>query len=202
MRRMAYFAAKSRECAGHAATRRLSRHLRSSASCSFRFGSAEKGHVRTAAPRYGRRQQAAASMTGVRLQETPTELSVVFGTPDTLQETPGSSDAFYRHGRVVAYLARHAPAQALYIFKTTEQPRASNRLRHVSRPVKLLYVASARRTATKAITAINVLRKRLGDAGIDALPDVFWLRLADFVERRGKRIAGDVTTLLERLLLS
>ncbi len=141
-------------------------------------------------------------MTRVRLEATPTQLSVVFGTPDALHEVQGSTQGFYRHGRVVAYVARHSPALALYLFKTAEPPRVSNRLRHVSHPVNLLYVANTRRTVTKAITAINVLRKRLGDGGVDALPDVFWLRLADCVERRGKRIAGHVMALLDRLPLS
>ncbi|HVV53332.1 MAG TPA: hypothetical protein VHO06_26990 [Polyangia bacterium] len=126
----------------------------------------------------------------------------MFGAPDAVQEARGRAHAFYRGGRVVAYMARHAPSEALYLFKTTDPPHGSNRLRHVSHPVKLLYVATTRRTTTKAITALNVLRRRLGDAGVDALPDVFWLRLVDFIERRGKRIAGHVTALLDRLLLS
>jgi hypothetical protein len=141
-------------------------------------------------------------MTDVLLQTAPTELSVAFGTPDAVREGQGHSHAVYRQGRVVAYMARHAPAQALYLFKTASPSRASTRLRHVSHPVKLLYVANTRRTATKALTALNVLRKRLGDAGVDALPDVFWLRLTDFIERRGKRIAGHAMALLDRLLLS
>jgi len=141
-------------------------------------------------------------MTSLLLQMAPTQLTVAFGTPDALREAQGCTHAFYRHGRVVAYLARHAPAQALYLFRTAEPSRASNHLRHVSHPVKLLYVANTRRTATKATTALNVLRKRLGDSGVDALPDIFWLRLADFIERRGKSIAGQVTALLDRQSLS
>ena len=139
-------------------------------------------------------------MTSVLLQTAPTLLAA-FGTPDALREAEGRTHALYSHGRVVAYLARQERAQALYVFKTAIQPRASDRLRHVSQPVRLLYVANTRRTTSKTTVALNVLKKRLGDAGVDALPDIFWLRLADFIERRGKRIAGYVTALLDRQTL-
>jgi hypothetical protein len=137
-------------------------------------------------------------MTGVLLQTTPTELSVAYGTPDDERDAQGRRQALYRPGRLVAYLARNPPTQALYLFKTAGDPGGTDRLRHVSHPVRLLYVANTSRTAGKAATALRVLRKRIGDAGIDALPDIFWLRLADFIERRGKKIAGYVTALLDR----
>jgi hypothetical protein len=137
-------------------------------------------------------------MTGVLLRAGPTELIVTFGEPDAIQHAQGRSLALYRPGRLVAYLARHAPSQALYIFRTDASRRAPNRLRHVSQPVRLLYVANTRRTASKATTALNLLQKRLGAAGVDTLPDLFWFQLGDFIERRGKRIAGCVTSLLDR----
>ena len=57
---------------------------------------------------------------------------------------------------------------------------------------------ATRRTASKATIALNLLKKRLGNAGVDTLPDLFWFQLGDFIERRGKRIAGYVTSLLDR----
>src|SRR4051812_40199384 len=77
------------------------------------------------------------SVTRVFLQTAPTELSIAFGAPDALEEADGQTMALFRPGRLVAYLARHEPTQALYIFKTTSKARGSNRLRHVSQPVKL-----------------------------------------------------------------
>jgi hypothetical protein len=38
----------------------------------------------------------------------------------------------------------------------------------------------------------------MGFDGIDALPDLFWYQLADFIERRGQQIVLHVTRLLER----
>jgi hypothetical protein len=129
-------------------------------------------------------------------------LIVTFGEPDAIQHAKGRSLALYRPRRLVAYLARHAPSQALYLFKTDASRRAPNRLRTVSQPVRLLYVANTRRTASKATTALNLLKKRLGNAAVDALPDLFWCQLGDFIDRRGKRIAGYVTSLIDRQQLA
>lgn len=137
-------------------------------------------------------------MTSVLLQAAPTELTVAYGKPDAIEDTRGRSLAFYRPGRLVAYLARHPPSQALYLFRTAASRRGCNPLRHVSEPVRLLYVARTRRTAKKTTAALNILKRRLGDAGVDALPELFWLQLGDFVERRGLRIAGYVASLLDR----
>ena len=103
--------------------------------------------------------------------------------------------------KVVAYLAHHPPARALYVFKTSPTPATAVRLRYVSEPVDLLYVASTRRAADKATVALHVIERRIGSDGMSALPNLFWYRLADVVERRGRRVMYFVTRLLERELL-
>jgi hypothetical protein len=135
-------------------------------------------------------------MTAVRLQAGPTLLSVAFGAPAELQNIPKAKLALFGPRRIVAYLARNRPAQALYLFRTTPANDFGVRLRHVSHPVDLFYVARTHRTIDKTTIALQAIAARRGDAGVDELPDIFWLRLADFIERRGWRIVYYVTRLL------
>jgi hypothetical protein len=135
-------------------------------------------------------------MTAVRLQAGPTLLSVAFGAPAELQDIPKAKLALFGPRQVVAYLARNRPAQALYLFRTAPANDVGIRLRHVSRPVDLFYVAHTHRTIEKATIALQAIVARRGAAGVDELPDIFWLRLADFIERRGWRIVYYVTRML------
>ena len=135
-------------------------------------------------------------LTAVRLQAGPTVLRVAFGDPAEMQDTPEAKLALFGPRKVVAYVARHRPAQALYLFRTAPANDVGVQLRHVSRPVDLFYVAHTHRTIEKATTALRAIARRRGADGVDKLPDVFWLRLADFIERRGWRIVYYVTRLL------
>lgn len=137
-------------------------------------------------------------MTAVRLQTSPVRLSVTFGAPAELRAGRGCKLALFGPNKVVAYLARHPPSRALYLFRTSPQPGVASQLRHVSKPVTLLYIAHTRRAVDKTTVALNVLKQRIGFDGIDALPDLFWYQLADFIERRGQQIVLHVTRLLER----
>jgi hypothetical protein len=137
-------------------------------------------------------------MTAVRLQIAPTRLSVAFGAPAELRSGRSFNLALFGPNKVVAYLARHPPARALYLFRTSPHPGTASHLRNVSKPVTLLYVAHTRRAGDKTAVALNVLRRSIGFDGIDALPDLFWYQLADFIERRGQQIVTHVTRLLER----
>jgi hypothetical protein len=137
-------------------------------------------------------------MTAVRLQTSPLALTVAFGSPAALLEDQRGKLALFGPHHVVAYLARHPPHRALYLFRTGPANDVATPLRHVSEPVNLLYVARTRRTVDKATTALNTLQRRLGVAGVDALPDLFWHQLADFIERRGGKIVYFVTGLLAR----
>ena len=136
-------------------------------------------------------------MTAVRLQAGPTILSVAFGAPVELRDTRRAKLAVFGPRKVVAYLARRPPAQALYLFRTAPANDAGVRLRHVSRTVDLFYVANTRRTIRKATIALKAIASRRGAAGVDELPDVFWLRLADFLNRREWRIVYYVTRMLD-----
>jgi hypothetical protein len=40
------------------------------------------------------------------------------------------------------------------------------------------------------------LRAQIGESGIDALPDIYWLSLVDHIERRGRQIFSHATQLL------
>ncbi|SRR5579871_608353 len=135
-------------------------------------------------------------MTAVSLQTGPTILSVAFGAPSELRDTCHTRLAIFGPRKVVAYLARRPPAQALYIFRTAPANDVGVRLRHVSQPVDLFYVARTRRTIRKSTIALKAVAARMGAAGVDGLPDVFWLRLADFLNRREWRIVYYVTRLL------
>ncbi|HZL18813.1 MAG TPA: hypothetical protein VFG23_13810 [Polyangia bacterium] len=88
------------------------------------------------------------------------------------------------------------PWQALYLFRTTATEDSATYLKGVSAPVNLLYVANTRRTADKTLTALRGLRAQIGESGIDALPDIYWLRLVDHIERRGRQILSHATQLL------
>ena len=135
-------------------------------------------------------------MTAVRLQAGPTLLSVAFGAPTELRTSRHGKVALFGPKKIVAYVARHPPVQALYLFRTTPANDAGVRLRNVSHPVDLLYVASTYRTVRKATLALAAISDRIGPAGVDALPDLFWLRLADVIERRGRHVVYYVTNML------
>jgi hypothetical protein len=137
-------------------------------------------------------------MTAVRLQTAPVVLTVTFGSPAALHDDQLGQVAVFAPNKVVAYLARHPPYRALYLFRTAPDNDAATELRYVSEPVNLLYVATTRRTVDKATVALNALQRRLGVDGVDALPDLFWHQLADFIERRGSKIVYFVSHLLER----
>ena len=142
--------------------------------------------------------QISAAMTAVRLQTAPVALTVAFGSPTALHDDQLGKTAVFGPNKVVAYLARHPPYRALYLFRTAPPTDAATQLRYVSEPVNLLYVATTRRTVDKATVALNALQRRLGGAAVDALPDLFWHQLADFIERRGSKIVYFVSRLLER----
>lgn len=137
-------------------------------------------------------------MTTLRLQTAPTRLNVTFGVPAELRVERGCKLALFGPNKVVAYLARHPPARALYLFRTSPRPGTATHLRNVSKPVTLFYIAHTSRTFHKTTAALNVLQQRIGFAAIDALPDLFWYQLADLIERRGLQIVDHVTRLLER----
>jgi hypothetical protein len=137
-------------------------------------------------------------MTAVRLQAAPTRLSVAFGAPSEVRSGKRGTLALFPPNRVVGYFVRHPPSQALYLFRTSPAPAAATRLRGVSKPINLLYIAQTRRTVDKTTVALNLLKQHIGLHGVDALPDLFWFQLADFIERRGQRIVYYVTRLLER----
>ena len=137
-------------------------------------------------------------MTAVRLQTAPIRLSVAFGAPSELRPARRGALALFPPHRVVGYFVRCPPWRALYLFRTSPAPDVATRLRGVSQPVNLLYIAQTRRTIDKTMAALNVLKQRIGLPGVDALPDLFWLQLADFIERQGQRIVYYVTRLLER----
>jgi hypothetical protein len=136
-------------------------------------------------------------VTAVRIQTTPARCSVVFGSPSELQATSTGKLAIFGPEKIVAYFAQRSPWQALYLFRTSPPPGSATCIRGVSEPVSLLYVAQTRRTVDKTNAALHVLKRRIGEGGIDALPEIFWLRLADFIERRGQKILYYVTRLLE-----
>lgn len=137
-------------------------------------------------------------MTAVRLQTLPIRLNLAFGAPSEVRPAKRGKLALFPPDSVVGYVVRSPPWQALYLFRTSPAAGAATRLRGVSNPVNLLYIAQTRRTVDKTTVALNVLRQRIGFPGIDALPDLFWLQLADFIERHGQRVAYHVTRLLKR----
>ena len=137
-------------------------------------------------------------MTALRLQTAPICLRVAFGAPSALRAGVRGKVALFSPNRVVGYFVRYPPGQALYLFRTSPAPDVATRLRGVSKPVNLLYIARTRRTIDKTMAALNVLKLRIGLPGVDALPDLFWFQLADFIERHGQRIVCYVTRLLER----
>jgi hypothetical protein len=93
-----------------------------------------------------------------------------------------------------------APYRALYLFRTTPPPDTAQRLRGVSAPVDLLYVADTRRRVDKTMAALRFLKGEIGEAAIDTLPDIFWLRLADSIDRhrRGNRLLRQIPARLQR----
>jgi hypothetical protein len=135
-------------------------------------------------------------MTAVRLQTGHIILSVAFGAPAKLRNSRHGKLALFGPNKIVAYVARHPPVQALYLFRTSPANDVGVRLRNVSHPVDLLYVASTYRTVRKVTLALDAIADRIGAAGLDALPDVFWLRLADVIERRGRQVIYYVAHML------
>jgi hypothetical protein len=124
----------------------------------------------------------------VSIQAFPARCGVAFGSMSELRTTPLGKLAIFAPGKIIAYAIRCRPWQALYLFRTTATEDSATHLKGVSEPVNLLYVANARRTVDKTLTALRGLRGRIGDSGIDALPDLYWLRLVDHIERRGRQI--------------
>jgi hypothetical protein len=138
-------------------------------------------------------------VTAVRLQGAPARCSIAFGSFVDFESTDRGKLALFGPRKIVAYAVKYSPCQALYLFRTPPTTaETGTRLRGVSTPVNLLYVATTRRTADKTLAALKELRRRVGDPGIDALPDIFWLRLSDFIDRRGQKILYFVTQLLAR----
>ena len=135
-------------------------------------------------------------MTAVRIQTSPARCSVAFGSYSVLQPTKSGNLALFAAEKVVAYYIQYSPHRALYLFRTSPLPGSATRLRGVSQPVNLLYVASTRRTVEKTTIALRFLDRQVGPAAIDSLPDIFWFRLADCIERRGWTIVPYVTDLL------
>lgn len=136
-------------------------------------------------------------MVAVSIQAYPARCSVAFGSISELRTIPPDKLAIFAPGKIVAYAVKCAPWQALYLFRTTATEDSATHLKGVSEPVNLLYVANTRRTADKTLTALRGLRACIGEAGIDALPDIYWLRLVDHIERRGRQILSHATRLLE-----
>lgn len=135
-------------------------------------------------------------MVAVSIQAFPARCTVAFGSISELRTVPPDKLAIFAPGKIVAYAVKCAPWQALYLFRTTATKDSASHLKGVSEPVNLLYVANTRRTVDKTLTALRGLRARIGDSGIDALPDIYWLRLVDHIERRGRHILSHATRLL------
>jgi hypothetical protein len=140
---------------------------------------------------------AVADSTAVHLRTKPAVCTVSFGTYSEVRVTERARFAIFGPRKIVAYLVQVAPYRALYVFRTTPPTGTAERLRGVSAPVDLLYVANTRRTADKTMAALRFLKEEIGEAAIDALPDIFWLRLADSIERRGGEIVYYVRSLLD-----
>ena len=135
-------------------------------------------------------------MVAVSIQAFPARCSVAFGSVSELRSVPPDKLALFPPGKIVAYSIKCAPWQALYLFRTTATEDSATHLKGVSEPVNLLYVANTRRTVDKTLTALRGLRGQIGESGIDALPDIYWLRLVDYIERRGRHILSHATRLL------
>jgi hypothetical protein len=135
-------------------------------------------------------------VVAVSIQAFPARCSVAFGSMSELRTTPPGKLAIFSPGKIVAYAIKCPPWQALYLFRTTGTEDSATHLKGVSEPVNLLYVANTRRTVDKTLTALRGLRGRIGESGIDALPDIYWLRLADYIDRRGRQILSHATRLL------
>jgi hypothetical protein len=135
-------------------------------------------------------------LTAVHLRTKPAVCTVSFGTYSEVRVTERGRFAIFGPRKIVAYLVQVAPYRALYLFRTTPPPDTAQRLRGVSAPVDLVYVAGTRRTADKTMAALRFLKEEIGETAIDALPDIFWLRLADSIERRGGEIVYYVRSLL------
>jgi hypothetical protein len=142
----------------------------------------------------------AVPLTVVRLHEVlGTRRRLVFGQAENQRPADGDATALFLPGRLVAYLVDRRPRRALYVFRTGSGREATTWVAGVSVPVDLFFVAATARSVKKAVSAFRCLGRRCGPAGIDALSDSFWLRLADFiVARRGLRIVPFVRDLLRR----
>jgi hypothetical protein len=136
-------------------------------------------------------------VVAVSIEVFPARCSVAFGSISELRSIPPGKLAIFAPGKIVAYAIRCPPWQALYLFRTTATEDSATHLKGVSEPVNLLYVANTRRTVDKTLTALRGLRGRIGESSIDALPDIYWLRLADHIERRGRHILSHAIRLLK-----
>jgi hypothetical protein len=137
------------------------------------------------------------SLTAVRIQTGPPRCSIAFGQAAALEPAHRPTRALFRGGQIVAYLIEQPPRRALYLLRAGAGRGATTRLPGISSRVSLLAVATTARTVTKARAVLRYLARQRGAAGIDALPDGFWLRLADFIGRRRYDILPVAAALME-----
>jgi hypothetical protein len=123
--------------------------------------------------------------------------SIAFGQMATLGSQQRPSRALFRPGQVVAYLVEQAPRRALYLFRVGAGAGATTRLPGVSSRVTLFAVARTARTVAKARTVLRYLARRRGAGGVDTLPEGFWLRVADLIDRRRYDIVPMAAALLD-----
>lgn len=100
--------------------------------------------------------------------------------------------------RLAGYLVTRDRARALFFFRTGSGPLATTVISGVHPKVRLLFVASTARSVIKATNSLRHLA-RVEALDVDSLPDGFWLRLADFVQRpRPRHILPEVDALLRQ----
>ena len=137
------------------------------------------------------------TLTAVRIQTGPPRCSIVFGRPAAFEPAQRPARVLFRPGQVVAYLIEQPPRRALYLFRVGAGVGATTRLPGISSRVSLFAVATTARTVAKARTVLRYLARHRGPAGIDALPDSLWLRLADVIVRRRYDILPVAASLLD-----
>jgi hypothetical protein len=136
-------------------------------------------------------------LTAVRIGSGWPRLSVAFGNPLALEPRERPRRALFQHHQVVGYLVEWPPRRALYLFRIVSLAESTTSLSGVSDPVALLAVARTTRTIAKTRAALRYVARRTSAPAVDDLPDGFWLRLADFIDRRGYEIVPHVVALLE-----
>jgi hypothetical protein len=136
-------------------------------------------------------------VVAVRVQGAPIRCRITYGEPLEYRDAPGGRLAIFPSNRIVAYGLQKSRTRCIYLFRTSSSPPATE-LRGVSGQVTLFYEGSTRRTVRRTNVALSLLMAAVGAAGVDALPDRFWLSLGDFIDRRGCDIEPLVTRLLER----